>query len=154
MKKALTIILAVAILGVLGFFGNRFRKETSSSSNQSSGVSQVSAANSSHSQNQPANSDQSTAYKDGSYTESSDTPYGAVKITVVISGGKINDVLFVDMPNDEDRSTQITATSSPQLKQNAIKAQSSDIDFVSGATSTSYGFQESLQAALDAAKAS
>lgn len=154
MKKALTVVLAVAILGILGFFVNKNRKEDTSAASQTSSVSQVSAANSTQTQDESTNSAQSEVYKDGSYTESSDTPYGAVKITVVISGGKIDNVVFVDMPNDEDRSTQITATSSPQLKQNAIKAQSANIDFVSGATSTSYGFQESLQAALDAAKAS
>jgi uncharacterized protein with FMN-binding domain len=44
--------------------------------------------------------------------------------------------------------------SKPQLKQTTLDAQSSQIDFVSGATSTSYGYQESLQKALDKAKVS
>jgi uncharacterized protein with FMN-binding domain len=69
----------------------------------------------------------------------------------VFSSGKITDVQFDDMPNDEDRSAEITAFSSAKLRQSAIDAQSANIDFVSGATSTSYGFKESLQAALDAA---
>jgi uncharacterized protein with FMN-binding domain len=55
------------------------------------------------------------------------------------------------MPSDEPRSREITSYSEPGLKQNAITAQSANIDFVSGATSTSYGYKESLQAALDKA---
>jgi uncharacterized protein with FMN-binding domain len=41
----------------------------------------------------------------------------------------------------------------PMLKESAINRQSATgIDMVTGATSTSYGYQESLQAALDKAK--
>jgi uncharacterized protein with FMN-binding domain len=40
----------------------------------------------------------------------------------------------------------------PLLRESALKAQSADIDTVSGATATSDGYKQSLQAALDGAK--
>lgn len=145
MKKTLVIIMAVAILGLLGFLVNKNKSDQASVINASNSSSQNTASA------QTTPDQQTSGYRDGSYTKSADTPYGPVKITVLISGGKITDVMFDNMPNGDDRSAEITAFSASQLKDNAIKAQSAKIDFVSGATSTSYGFQESLQAALDAA---
>jgi uncharacterized protein with FMN-binding domain len=58
------------------------------------------------------------------------------------------------MPFEESRSQQISDMSKTQLKQNTLDAQSFQIDFVSGATSTSYGYQESLQKAIDQARTS
>jgi uncharacterized protein with FMN-binding domain len=58
------------------------------------------------------------------------------------------------MPNDQPHSREVTAMSEPLMKQDTLDRQSADIDFVSGATSTVYGYQESLQKALDQAKIS
>jgi uncharacterized protein with FMN-binding domain len=147
MKKALVTIFAVAILGALGLYANSHKTNptsapTSPSSNMGSGsmMSSQSRAN----------------YKDGIYTGSAaDTPYGVVQVSAVVSGGKITDVNFLKMPFEEGRSKEISSMAEPALKQTALNRQSAQsIDFVSGATSTSYGYQESLQAALDKAKIS
>jgi uncharacterized protein with FMN-binding domain len=92
-------------------------------------------------------------YKNGTYSgTTADTPYGAVQVAAVISGGKITDIEFLKMPSEEDRSQQITKMAKPLLKESTINRQSaSKLDMVTGATSTYYGYQESLQAALDKA---
>ena len=51
-------------------------------------------------------------------------------------------------PNHTDRSIFINEQALPILIQEAMQAQSSGIDMVSGATDTSMGFQESLQSAI------
>lgn len=152
MKKAVVVLLAVAILGTLGLLASKNKTNTKSQAPISTSSETLPSVANSQASSSPNSAP--AAYKDGTYTESSDTPYGSVKIKVVISGGKISDVAFLDMPKSDERSVKITADSSPKLKANAIAAQSPNIDFVSGATSTSYGFQESLQAALDVAKQS
>jgi uncharacterized protein with FMN-binding domain len=50
-----------------------------------------------------------------------------------------------------DYGDPISAGAEPQLRQEALQAQSAHIDTVSGATYTSEGYRQSLQAALDAA---
>jgi uncharacterized protein with FMN-binding domain len=141
MRKTLIIIITVAILGALGLYA----KNHDNSSAPVAGSTSASSSSSTPAKN----------YKDGTYAGSSaETPYGTVQIAAVISGGKITDINFLKMPDGEDRSRQITSGSEAQLKENALQAQSSNIDFVSGATSTSYGYKESLQAALDKAASS
>jgi uncharacterized protein with FMN-binding domain len=56
-------------------------------------------------------------------------------------------------PNHTDRSVFINQNALPTLVQEALKAQSSGINMVSGATDTSYGFAQSLQSAILQAKA-
>jgi len=53
--------------------------------------------------------------------------------------------------NANGRDRQINSYALPILKQETLSAQSADIDTVSGATVTTEGYVESLQAALDAA---
>lgn len=95
-----------------------------------------------------------TSYKDGSYTgDSVDAYYGYVQVKATISGGKITDVQFLDYPQDRQHSIDINSQAMPYLKEEAISAQSANVDIISGATQTSRAFQESLQSALDQAKA-
>ena len=56
-------------------------------------------------------------------------------------------------PNHTDRSVFINERALPTLIQETIAAQSTGIDLVSGATDTSYAFQQSLQSAILEAKA-
>ncbi|HEY8306342.1 MAG TPA: FMN-binding protein [Lapillicoccus sp.] len=72
---------------------------------------------------------------------------------VALSGPKITDVVAVQLTNSNRTSVQISASAAPILRQEALQAQSAQIDTVSGATYTSEGYQQSLQAALDAAHA-
>jgi uncharacterized protein with FMN-binding domain len=92
------------------------------------------------------------SYKDGTYTgDAEDTIYGTVQIAAVISGGKITDIRFLQMPGPEGHSKEVTAFAKDPLKQSTLNHQSSNIDFVSGATQTSEAYEQSLQAALDKA---
>lgn len=81
------------------------------------------------------------------------TRYGPVQVQVALSGPKITDVVAVQLTNSNRTSVQISASAAPILRQEALQAQSAQIDTVSGATYTSEGYQQSLQAALDAAHA-
>jgi uncharacterized protein with FMN-binding domain len=80
-----------------------------------------------------------------------DTRWGPVQVQVRISGGKITDVTALRVPNGNRTDEEINTYAVPQLRQEVLDAQSADIDAVSGATVTSDGYRESLQAALDAA---
>lgn len=93
-------------------------------------------------------------YKDGSYTgDVADAYYGPLQVQVAIANGKITDVQFLQYPNDRGESIEISNMAMPQLKQEAIHSQNAQVDIVSGATQTSQGFQQSLQSALEKAKA-
>ena len=94
-----------------------------------------------------------TAYKDGIYTGSVVSElYGNVQVQATISGGKITDVQFLQEPNDQPNSQQVSAVSTPVLRQEAIQAQSAKVDTVTGATDTSQAFVTSLSVALASAK--
>jgi uncharacterized protein with FMN-binding domain len=75
------------------------------------------------------------------------TSEGTVQVQVTLQGNKITDVKALRAPNSNP-----TRMALPLLRESALKAQSADIDTVSGATATSEGYKQSLQAALDGAK--
>jgi uncharacterized protein with FMN-binding domain len=92
-------------------------------------------------------------YIDGFYTGSvADAYYGYVQVKAIISGGKITDVQFLNYPQDRSTSREINSQAMPYLTQEAIQAQSANVDTVSGATETSRAFRESLSSALAQAK--
>ncbi|MEU0437198.1 FMN-binding protein [Streptomyces sp. NPDC006290] len=96
-----------------------------------------------------------TAQQSGTETVTGDvvrTEYGPVQVQLTMSGGKITKADAVQAPKG-GTSDQKTALSVPKLNQEAVTAQSADIDAVSGATYTSGGYKKSLQSALDKAKA-
>ncbi|MFE2264618.1 FMN-binding protein [Streptomyces griseosporeus] len=78
------------------------------------------------------------------------TQYGPVQVRVTVSGGRIVRADAVQAPKG-GHSDEVTATAVPKLGQEAVAAQSADIDAVSGATYTSAGYRQSLQSALDRA---
>ena len=79
------------------------------------------------------------------------TRYGPMQVEVVITGGRITDVSALQYPNTGREDITINSRAIPLLKAQVLKAQSSKIDGVSGATFTSDGYVSSLQSALDAA---
>jgi uncharacterized protein with FMN-binding domain len=94
----------------------------------------------------------SSAFKDGTYTGSvADAYYGSVQVSATISGGKITDVKFLQYPDTHQTSVIINQQAMPYLQQEAIQAQSSHVQIISGATFTSQAFQQSLQVALSQA---
>jgi uncharacterized protein with FMN-binding domain len=80
-----------------------------------------------------------------------DTRWGPVQVQVKIQSHKITDVRVLRRPSGSDRDDEINGYALPQLRAEVLQAQSAHIDSVSGATVTSGGYLESLQAALDAA---
>jgi len=78
------------------------------------------------------------------------TRYGPVQVQVTAAAGTITDVTALQLPGNDPRSAQISQYSGPVLREQALAAQSAQIDGVSGATFTSDGYARSLQAALDA----
>jgi len=91
--------------------------------------------------------------KDGTFPGSGAAAgrYGTTKVTIVVSGGKITDVTASYPTGGQTGS--INARAVPKLRQEALTAQSAGIATVSGATYTSNAYKQSLQAAIDAAKA-
>jgi len=79
--------------------------------------------------------------------------YGDVVIRITVRGGRISDAQAPTYPQDRRQSQQINQDAIPQLDQETVQAQSADIDTVSGATCTSDGYRQSLQAAIDQWKA-
>ena len=74
------------------------------------------------------------------------TNYGPVQVQITVSDGKITNA------NGQDEGgSSIGQNAIPQLNQEAVQAQSANIQAVSGATYTSEGYIQSLQQAIDSA---
>jgi uncharacterized protein with FMN-binding domain len=88
-------------------------------------------------------------YRNGTYTgQTYNIGYGLVQVQAVVSGGRLANVRLLQMPENELKSRQIASWAGPQLVQEAITAQSAQVDIVSGATQDSEGFIASLGSAL------
>jgi uncharacterized protein with FMN-binding domain len=92
-------------------------------------------------------------YKDGQYDGSvADAHYGLVQVRAIVQGGKLTDVVFLSYPNDRSYSISLNNSAMPILKAEAIKAQSANVNIVTGATNTSRAFIDSLSNALSQGK--
>ncbi|MBT3149968.1 FMN-binding protein [Streptomyces sp. CHD11] len=74
-----------------------------------------------------------------------DTEKGPVQVEVTLDGDRVTTVRMLRQPDHPQ-----TTAAVPTLIEATLEAQSADIDTVSGATVTSDGYRDSLQAALDA----
>ena len=79
------------------------------------------------------------------------TLFGPVQVTITVTDGRITHVVVPTYPNGTWGDKMINASALPVLRRETLSAQSAEIDAVSGATVTSDGYKQSLQAALDAA---
>ena len=77
--------------------------------------------------------------------------YGTVQVTIKVAGGKVTSA-NATYPT-EGFSGTINPNAVKSLNASALKAQSADVDAVSGATLTTGAYKTSLQAALDKAGA-
>ena len=94
-----------------------------------------------------------SGYRDGTYVgDAADAFYGMIQVQAQISGGRIASVQFLQYPNDRSTSIYINSQADPLLAQEAISAQSANVDTISGATDSSQAFIQSLQSALSKAK--
>jgi len=83
--------------------------------------------------------------------DTAQTQWGPVQVQITVAAGKITDVTAVQYPSGNGRDQEINSYALPVLAQEAVAAQSANIDHVSGATVTSDGYVQSLQSALDKA---
>jgi uncharacterized protein with FMN-binding domain len=79
------------------------------------------------------------------------TRWGPVQVTITVTANKITGVAVPTYPAGNGKDHEINAYALPILRQETVTAQSADVDTVSGATVTSEGYKQSLQAAIDAA---
>lgn len=159
MKKLLTAVTLIAVFLVYAFLRRDNAVAEPAANGTPNNPQPVATNNSSSTQSQspaqvpttttPSNTAQ---YKDGTYTGSvEDAYYGNVQVKAIISGGQITDVQFLQYPNDRETSRLINSQAIPMLTQQAIQAQSANVNGVSGATDTSMAFQASLTNALNQA---
>jgi uncharacterized protein with FMN-binding domain len=79
--------------------------------------------------------------------------FGVVQVQIRLTNGKITAVGELSVPDADFHSSAISSQYIPRLRQEVLAAQGSAIHALSGATYTSEGYAQSVQAALDAAKA-
>jgi uncharacterized protein with FMN-binding domain len=124
------------------------------SSDDGGSTSSGSSSNGSSGSSGGSGSQASSGLKDGTYTGgSAGTPYGPVQVKITVSNGVISRVDVPRYPNGSGRDQEINSYALPQLVDETVTAQSAQIDMVSGATYTSQGYLESLQSAIDKARA-
>jgi uncharacterized protein with FMN-binding domain len=75
--------------------------------------------------------------------------FGILSVKVTVSGTKITNISIASIDDGGNpRSAYIDQASLPLLEQQALAAQSANIQGVSGASYTTAGFEQSLQSAL------
>ncbi|MHC5905881.1 FMN-binding protein [Streptomyces sp. S6] len=127
MKRAIPV-LVLSVAGLIPVF--RYEAGTPSSADSSSQA--------------PAPSVAGTVFSGTTVS----TEKGDVQVQITYVGGRITAVKMLKQPDHPQ-----TTAAVPKLVASTLKAQSAQIDTVSGATLTSNGYKKSLQAALDAAAA-
>ncbi len=76
------------------------------------------------------------------------TEFGPYQVQALFTGNKITDVQLLTEPSDR-HSQRIATDAVPTLREEALQSQNAKIDTVSGATTTSQAYAQSLQAAID-----
>jgi uncharacterized protein with FMN-binding domain len=79
------------------------------------------------------------------------TRFGSVQVQITVKAGAITDVTALQLTDAERKSVQISSRAAPLLRAEVVKAQSANVQSISGATVTSDAYLSSLQAAIDAA---
>jgi len=80
-----------------------------------------------------------------------ETQWGPVQVQITVKGSKVTRSRAVQYPRNNDNDVMINSYALPILDQEVVQQQSASIDVVSGATVTSDGYLQSLQAAIDQA---
>jgi len=156
--KAKPILLSVFVVVTFVLYSLQQRHEGSGSAIAPSTIKtpaagQPAASNSGNTGSQTSSAASSGSYKDGTYTgDVADAFYGNIQVQAVVSGGKLTAINVLQYPNEQDNSIRINSQALPWLKQEAVQAQSANIDMITGATDTSNAFIESLGSALQKAQ--
>jgi uncharacterized protein with FMN-binding domain len=80
------------------------------------------------------------------------TPFSAIQVRGFFTGSKLTGIETVLLSGDGPHTEALNARAEPILRASALKAGSAKVDTVSGATSTSKIWLESLQGAIDKAR--
>ena len=118
---------------------NNGNGEKKASVNSSEGYSDVEAADGNNA---------SDMYKDGEYLGKASAYNGNVEVKVTISGGKMTAIDIVKTKDDEDYFFDAQKKVIPEI----LEKQSTDVDAVAGATTSSEGIAHAVEKALEQAK--
>jgi uncharacterized protein with FMN-binding domain len=80
------------------------------------------------------------------------TPFSAIQVEATLTDGRLTGVETVALSGDGPHTDALNARAEPILREQALRAGSADIDVVSGATSTSEIWIESLRGAIRKAR--
>ena len=140
--------VAVLIDGYLMFFKHDQSQETAQSQATAASDTESECSTTTSSSTSSSNS----TMKDGTYTgKSTSTEWGDVQVKITVASGKITQITVLKHPTG-GKSDEINSRSLPTYKQEALAAQSANINQVSGATETYKGFTGSLQSAINQAE--
>ena len=154
MRKTIIILVIVTLLGIAAAYELPAGGKTTTSTSTSSSSKPQTTSGTTPSQTTQSPSASTGQYKDGTYTGStSSNMYEDIQVAITVSGGKITNITTPVVNSDSGHSQEINSFALPQLTQEAISAQNAQIDSISGASYTSQSYVESLQSALDQAKA-
>ena len=135
--------VAVLIDGYLMFFKHDQSQEAAQSQATAASDTESESSTTTSSSTSSSNS----TMKDGTYTgKSTSTEWGDVQVKITVASGKITQITVLKHPTG-GKSDEINSRSLPTYKQEALAAQSANINQVSGATETYKGFTGSLQSA-------
>ena len=80
------------------------------------------------------------------------TPFSAIQVRAFFTGRKLTGIETVLLSGDGPHTEALNARAEPILRESALEAGDADVDVVSGATSTSEIWLDSLQGAIDKAR--
>lgn len=148
------LVLSCSIIGTFAFYSVLHARSNATALPTSSAQGVNASGASTTSPSSTSTALPGARFKEGTYTGGeADAQWGYVRVQVVIRGGKIADVKFLEYPNERNRSVMINSYADPVLVSEAIQAQSAQVDIVSGATDSSYAFMQSLADSLSQAQA-
>lgn len=154
MKKTFVILIVVALLGILAASLAPGEKSKTTTATKTTSATSAQAATPQTATTTTQTATKTSSYNDGTYTgTTASNRFDQIQVSVTISNGKITSVDTPTLYGDTGHSDEINSYAIPQLKDQTLAAQSSQIDGVSGASYTTDAYTRSLQAALDQAKA-
>ena len=129
--------------------GNGEKKSDSSGKAVEAAEDKASANSSNGSSDSQAGANSASgAYQDGEYLGKASAYNGNVEVKVTISGGKITAIDIVKTKDDEEYFFDAQKKVIPEI----LEKQSTDVDAVAGATTSSEGIAHAVQKALEQAK--
>ena len=137
------LLCLVLIIGALGVYQSHARIWAAEVEENEAKIAEVEAWN----REVLAEENGTADYKDGTYEGSGIGFGGEIRVEVVIEDGAINEINILEA-NDEDSAYLTTAKS---ILDDMLKAQSADVDTISGATFSSTGIRDAVAEALEQA---